>query len=64
MFENNGLLCPIRGDKCSHACAWLMETDCEDGVETYSCALAEIAQAMSDDKAWRVCFVSRPRRED
>lgn len=41
-----------------------METDREDGIETYSCALAEIAQAMSYDKAWRVCFVSRPRRED
>ena len=36
-----------------------METNHESGATTWSCAVAEIAEAASHGKSWRVCFMEK-----
>lgn len=57
MIDNFNRYCPLRGKRCDVRCAWLMETNHESGATTWSCAVAEIAEAASHGKAWRVCFM-------
>lgn len=57
MIDNFNRYCPLLKRGCDVRCAWLMESNHDSGATTWSCAVAEIVEAASHGKAWRVCFM-------